>query len=200
MLLLLVLFPGLVEAQSFSRRGYERTQDEGANLARRRTLNFIGSGVTATDDVANGRTNVTITGGGGGGGTNGLIGASSCMDITGSVSNLYMAAGTCIAQTEADVEQRVVNTVTLEDMACTTTADPGAGRTITVTGRTGPCGALSNSGTFVCTLNGGSGRPNCTTGAATLGVSGTQCWSLGVVSSGSLASNVHVNCTLERSL
>jgi hypothetical protein len=47
--------------------GGHTIQDEGAPLASRAGLNFIGAGVTAADDAANNRTNVTITGGGGGG-------------------------------------------------------------------------------------------------------------------------------------
>ena len=39
--------------------------DEGSILTRRNTLNFIGSGVSAADDAANNRINVTIAGGGG---------------------------------------------------------------------------------------------------------------------------------------
>jgi len=42
----------------------QRVQDEAANLAQRPTINFIGAGVTATDDAGNNRTNVTIPGGG----------------------------------------------------------------------------------------------------------------------------------------
>jgi hypothetical protein len=37
-------------------------QDEGSNLTARGKLNFIGAGVTAADDAANGRTNITIPG------------------------------------------------------------------------------------------------------------------------------------------
>lgn len=40
-------------------------QDEGANLPVQPRLNFTGAGVTASDDAANGRTNVAIPGGGG---------------------------------------------------------------------------------------------------------------------------------------
>ena len=39
-------------------------QDEGVARTQRTTLNFTGTGVTATDDSANGRTNVAIPGGG----------------------------------------------------------------------------------------------------------------------------------------
>jgi len=42
-------------------------QDEGAALTQRAALNFVGAGVTATDNAANGRTIVTIPGGSGGG-------------------------------------------------------------------------------------------------------------------------------------
>jgi hypothetical protein len=39
-------------------------QDEGGNLAARANLNFVGAGVTATDDAVNDQTDVTIPGGG----------------------------------------------------------------------------------------------------------------------------------------
>ena len=39
-------------------------QDEGSALTARTGLNFVGAGVTAADDSANNRTNVTIPGGG----------------------------------------------------------------------------------------------------------------------------------------
>jgi len=39
-------------------------QDEGTPLTQRSALNFVGAGVTVTDDAANGRTIVTIPGGG----------------------------------------------------------------------------------------------------------------------------------------
>lgn len=42
-------------------------QDEGVSLTQRRNLNFIGAGVTVTDDAANDQTDVTITSGGGSG-------------------------------------------------------------------------------------------------------------------------------------
>lgn len=37
-------------------------QDEGTNLTVRPTINFVGTGVVATDDAANSRTNVTVSG------------------------------------------------------------------------------------------------------------------------------------------
>lgn len=46
--------------------GSPTIQDEGAALAKRDTINFVGAGVTATDDAANSRTLVTIPGGGSG--------------------------------------------------------------------------------------------------------------------------------------
>lgn len=42
-------------------------EDEGVDMADRQNLNFVGAGVTVTDDSANNRTIVTISGGGGGG-------------------------------------------------------------------------------------------------------------------------------------
>jgi hypothetical protein len=50
-----------------SAASWQGVQEEGANLTTRGRINFIGAGVTAADDSANGRTNVTIPGGGGGG-------------------------------------------------------------------------------------------------------------------------------------
>lgn len=41
-------------------------QDEGTNLPQRAKINFVGSGVTVTDDAANDRIHVQISGGGGG--------------------------------------------------------------------------------------------------------------------------------------
>lgn len=46
--------------------GVSQIQDEGASLTQRTILNFVGSGVTATDDSVNGRTIITIPGGAGG--------------------------------------------------------------------------------------------------------------------------------------
>lgn len=47
------------ELQLSSTSGYDRIQEEGANLAQQNTLNFIGSSFTAADDAGNSRTNVT---------------------------------------------------------------------------------------------------------------------------------------------
>ena len=41
---------------------YNQVQDEGVNLLQRRTINFIGAGVTASDDALTGVTNVVIPG------------------------------------------------------------------------------------------------------------------------------------------
>lgn len=46
--------------------GYSIIQDEGTPLPQRTTMNFIGTGVTVTDDGPFGRTNITISGGGSG--------------------------------------------------------------------------------------------------------------------------------------
>ena len=48
--------------------GGHTIQDEGSSLTARTNLNFVGSGVTVTDDVGNNATKVTITSSGGGGG------------------------------------------------------------------------------------------------------------------------------------
>ena len=46
-----------------------QVRDEGVTLPKRPFLNFVGAGVTVTDDPASGETDVTIPGGGGGGST-----------------------------------------------------------------------------------------------------------------------------------
>ena len=46
-----------------------RVEDEGTLLPRRGKIDFVGAGVTATDDILNNKTIVTIPGGGGGGAT-----------------------------------------------------------------------------------------------------------------------------------
>lgn len=51
--------------------GYSTVQDEGSPLPARTKLNFAGAGVTATDDSANSRTTITISGGSGGSGGSG---------------------------------------------------------------------------------------------------------------------------------
>lgn len=40
--------------------GYTTIQEEGSGLTQRTTINFVGSGITASDDNANSRTNVTL--------------------------------------------------------------------------------------------------------------------------------------------
>lgn len=42
--------------------GYDLIEDEGTALTKRGVINFVGAGVTAADDTADGRTNVTIPG------------------------------------------------------------------------------------------------------------------------------------------
>jgi hypothetical protein len=48
-------------------QAYNLIQDEGVDLTQRKTIDFVGSSVTATDDPVNEKTIVTISGGGGGG-------------------------------------------------------------------------------------------------------------------------------------
>jgi len=59
-------------------------QDEGTALPVRATMNFIGAGVTASDDSANSRTNVTIPGAAAGGFTDPLWSALGFKALTGS--------------------------------------------------------------------------------------------------------------------
>ena len=49
-----------------SRSRGSRIRDEGSLLPLRPELNFIGSSITAADNAAAGRTDISVTGGGGG--------------------------------------------------------------------------------------------------------------------------------------
>ena len=128
----------------------------------------------------------------------GLTGVSA-QGLVDGASTVYMTAGSGVDTTEVDVEQKVRGSMTLANLQCIASADPGAAETIVVTGRSGACGALSSSGTFTCTLTGGSGRPICDAGANTMSLTPGQCWSLQLTFGSALATSVVVNCTLERS-
>lgn len=47
-------------ASSGGAGGYATVQEEGSGLTQRTTLNFVGAGITASDDAANSRTNVSL--------------------------------------------------------------------------------------------------------------------------------------------
>lgn len=140
----------------------------------------------------------TGAGCGTGGSSVNYIQASSCMLMTGSVSPLFMTSGSCIDPHEAEIEARIEGAMVFTGMECFTSADPGAAETITVTGRSGTCGSLSDSGTFACTLTGGSGRAACDTGANTLSVGDEGCWSIKLAPTAGIT-DVAVNCSLKRS-
>lgn len=195
-MLALVLLAGTAWGQGFTQRGYERVADENdILLTPRRTLK-CGTGMTCSDDAGNQRTVLSVVGGGGGG-TTGLIGAATCMPISGDVTPLFMSSGTCVEQAELPASENVKQAMVLQHLACVASDDVGSGKTVTVTGRVGTCGSLSSS-SVVCTLNGGVSVPVCTSGANTLSISAGQCWSLQVVSSAVLDNSVRVNCSLER--
>src|SRR4029079_4013707 len=63
-------------------------QDEGTPLTARSALNFVGAGVTATDDAANDRTLVTIPGSTGGASI--LSGTATPTSGTGAVGDYYL--------------------------------------------------------------------------------------------------------------
>ena len=77
--------------------GITLVQDEGIALPVRSILNFIGAGVTATDDAGSSRTNVTITGGGGGG----------------AVTSVFTRIGDVIAATGDYTAAQVTNAVSI---------------------------------------------------------------------------------------
>lgn len=61
---------------------YDRIQDEGSNLAQRKTLDFVGAGVSVADDAGNAKTIVTIAGGGAGSDPYTEITKSADQDVT----------------------------------------------------------------------------------------------------------------------
>lgn len=68
--------------------------DEGTALAKRTKLNFVGAGVTATDDASNDQTVITIPGGSGSGGT---VSADptiiAVLDLTGATGDVTLFTG-----------------------------------------------------------------------------------------------------------
>jgi hypothetical protein len=76
--------------------GGGQIQDEGIDLPSRSKTNFVGAGVTATDDAAGDRTVVTITGGGAGGsGTNWVLTTDPAVNA---IANEGYIAGATIDQ------------------------------------------------------------------------------------------------------
>lgn len=194
--LAVLLVAGVAWGQSFSQRGYERVIDENDILLTPRRSLKCGTGLTCSDDVGNERTVLSVVGGGGGG-TTGMIGAATCMPVTGDVTPLFMSSGTCVEDAELEASEPAKQAMVLQHLACVASDDVGAGKTLTVTGRVGTCGSLASS-SVVCTLSGGVSIPACTSGANTISLSAGQCWSLQLVSSAVLDNSVRVNCTLER--
>lgn len=122
----------------------------------------------------------------------------TCIDVTGAVP-IFMASGTCSDQTESKVAQPFREPGVLTKLECRgTTAFVG---TITITGRSGTCGALVNR-PFTCVLTGtGSGAPRCDSGNAQLEVTAAGgCWSLGLTFGGPLSIPTGISCTIIRAI
>jgi len=113
-------------------------QDEGAPLTQRANLNFVGAGVTATDDAGSDTTIVTIPGGGGGGGsttnnyTDGLKDDQEFTPSANAASEVFTLSGT----------QEVVR-VALEGVILEASEWSQAGANLTVT----PVAGLQTSDT-----------------------------------------------------
>ena len=110
-----------------------QVQCAGTLVGTRARINFPAN-ASCADDPANGRINVTPSAGSTG--ANGLLGIATCMVLDGSVSPLFMAAGSCLDPTEAAVLQRLGVAVTLNNLACKSSANTGGGQTITMKVRT----------------------------------------------------------------
>ena len=122
--------------------------------------------------------------------------ADTCTLIDGALT-VYISDSGC-DRTEAGAEVYVPTAMSFRRLTCQASADPGTGRTITITGRTGTCGSSSDTA-FACTLTGGAGRPTCSNTTNVLQVGAQKCWSLKVAPSGVFLTSVGVRCWLERS-
>jgi hypothetical protein len=80
---------------------YDTVQEEGTSLAQRHRLNFIGVGVTATDDAANSRTNVTISAGGTWGTITGTL--SNQTDLQAALNAKVAANGAIVGATKTKI-------------------------------------------------------------------------------------------------
>jgi hypothetical protein len=125
----------------------------------------------------------------------GIVGASSCVQMSGLITT-YMAAGTCLSPTENPVKQQFLNAVNFGNMQCSASGDIGGGRSIVITGRAGPCGAMA-PGALTCTLVGGGGPPSCSS-VVMLNIGNGECWALELAPiGGAFVAPVYVNCTIE---
>jgi hypothetical protein len=129
----------------------------------------------------------------------GQFDVSTWTTVDGTVTPMFIAMGTFDAN-ESRAQQRIRAPGTFVNMDCRTDADPGAAKSIVVTGRTGTCGALADT-TFTCTLTGGGGAANCNTAALKLNVvNAGDCWDVKLAFSAALTTPVVVTCTMERAV
>jgi len=131
-------------------RSYRTVQDEGVALTQRAILDFVGSGVTATDDSTNGRTVVTIAGGGS------VPTGTGFFHITGGVAD---AAAALVVNADVDAAAAIAGTKispNFGSQTITTTGNVILGTTPATTGNIRVASATqlwvrntSNSGNFV---------------------------------------------------
>jgi len=125
-----------------------------------------------------------------------LVGMSTLGDLTAG-NTVYVAPDT-VDQAEARGQQRVANAATFTNVACASSASPGASKSFTVTFRRGTCGSFGSQpgSPPTCTIT-GSSSTTCSDTSNTLSVSAGQCWDASVVSDSGAATAV-VSCTAER--
>lgn len=131
-----------------------RVEDEGTLLPRRGKIDFVGAGVTATDDALNNKTIVTIPGGGGGGAT-GIWGIA---DATG-VYTFYSTIALANAAASAG-DTIVLFTNVTETGAVTWNLVDGVninlnGHTYTLDNATGIAGVSDNAVAIECKISNG---------------------------------------------
>lgn len=117
------------------------------------------------------------------------------MDVTGGTT-VHVGVGTGIGPTQTKAQTRAAVAMTLDNLRCVSTANPGGSDTITVTMATGTCtSALTDSTTQICTIT--SATRLCQEAGAGQAVAQGDCYAFKVVPTATAATNV-VNCNIER--
>lgn len=124
-----------------------------------------------------------------------LLGLSSCAPLDGPAT-LYLAPSTCVDPTEAAVVLPVQGLVSLTGLACRLSGASGSA-SVTVTLRSGACGALADTA-LACTI--APGGQQCSTGSAFVAVTPGQCLTFKVAISAAFPAPRYVTCSVERAV
>jgi len=125
--------------------GISTVQDEGVDLAQRPKINCVGAGVACTDDLANNRTLVTVSGGGGGS----ITGGTCTNQVTTAIDT--SGVPTCSDVSSAMIPANTIVTTDITDANVTLAKIANAAANRVVVG-SGPSG----SGAAYTEISGGS--------------------------------------------